>query len=67
MVLIRVDFPSPVWPAILVREATLQHWTIDRLRTDANDIELEPALQQLLFDLRSDAVETDVAFGVHGR
>lgn len=31
------------------------------LRTDTDDIELESALQQLLFNLRCDAVETDVA------
>ena len=32
-------------------------------RTDANDVELKPALEQLLLNLRRDAVETDVVFG----
>ena len=30
--------------------------------TNADDIELKPALQELLLDLRGDAVKTDVAF-----
>jgi hypothetical protein len=34
-------------------------------RTDAHDIELKTALQQLLFNLLGDAVETDVALGEH--
>lgn len=35
-----------------------------RLRlTNANNIELEAALQELLLDLGGDAVETDVALG----
>lgn len=42
-------------------------------RTNADDVELETSLEQLLLDLRGDAVETDVASGensiplVHGR
>jgi hypothetical protein len=35
-------------------------------RTNADDVELEAALQQLLLDLRSDAVETDVGLGEDG-
>jgi len=34
--------------------------------TDADDVELEPSLQQLLLDLLCDAVETDVASGENG-
>lgn len=34
--------------------------------TNANDIELETTLQQLLLDLAGNAVETDVALGVDG-
>lgn len=34
--------------------------------TNANDIELETALQQLALDLGCDAVETNVAARVHG-
>ena len=33
--------------------------------TNADDIELKTTLQQLLLDLRCDAVETDVAPGEH--
>lgn len=35
--------------------------------TNANDVELEAALQQLALNLRCDAVETDMALGVDGR
>lgn len=35
--------------------------------TDADDVELKAALQQLLLDLVGDAVEADVALGVHRR
>lgn len=66
MVLMRVDFPSPVWPVVLIRGAFAYTRAIDRERTDANDIELETALQELLLNLRGDAVETDVALWVHG-
>lgn len=34
-------------------------------RTDADDIELETALEQLALDLLRDAVETDVALRIH--
>lgn len=34
--------------------------------TDADDIELEAPLEQLLLDLSSDAVKTDVALGEDG-
>lgn len=32
--------------------------------TNADDVELETTLQELLLNLRSDAVETDMALGV---
>lgn len=35
-------------------------------RTDADDIELEAALEQLALNLGGDAVETDVGLGVDG-
>lgn len=35
---------------------------MNRNRTNADDVKLETTLQQLAFDLRRDAVETDVAF-----
>lgn len=35
-------------------------------RTNADDIELETTLQELLLNLRSDAVETDMALGKDG-
>lgn len=35
----------------------------DFVRTDADNIELETALQQLLLNLRGDAVETNMALG----
>lgn len=38
---------------------------ISRL-TDANDIELEASLEELLLDLRCDAVKTDVALRKDG-
>lgn len=31
------------------------------MHTDANNVELEPALEKLLLDLRRDAVEADMA------
>lgn len=34
--------------------------------TDADDVELEPSLQQLALDLRCDAIEADMALGVDG-
>ena len=37
------------------------------VHTDANDIELKSALEQLLLNLRRDAVETNVTLWKHGR
>lgn len=36
------------------------------LLTNANNVELESSFQQLALNLRSDAVETDVAVGQNG-
>jgi hypothetical protein len=41
-------------------------WDGEMGRTNADDVELEAALQQLLLDLRSDAVETDMGLGEDG-
>lgn len=37
----------------------------DGRRTDADDVELEAALQELALNLAGDAVETDVALGIN--
>ena len=64
MVLIRVDFPRPVCPA---RDETLDVGTDETsspvLLTNTDDVELKASLQQLLFDLLCDAVETNVTSG----
>jgi hypothetical protein len=69
-VLIRVDLPRPVCP-------DAQHQQKHTLRgrgvylgqiialTNADDIELETALQELALNLRGDAIETNMASGVH--
>ena len=43
---------------------TVSH-SLRAVLTDADDIELETALQQLALDLRCDAVKTDMAPWVH--
>jgi len=68
MVLMRVDFPRPVCPEITkVRECAVEDgtWHCHVELTNADDIELETALQQLALNLRCDAVETNVASWVH--
>ena len=60
MVLMSVDFPSPVWPALHQYEWRQQ---LEARLTNADDVELETALQQLALNLRGDAVEPDVASG----
>jgi hypothetical protein len=81
MVLMRVDFPSPVWPAATrqlldkidetrVNPSKGRDREREREReqhTNADDIELETALQELLLDLLGNAIETDVTFWVDGR
>lgn len=59
MVLIRVDFPRPVWP---VHQFSIKHiWLDKRELTNTHNIELKATFQQLPFDLGSNAIETDMA------
>jgi len=77
MVLIRVDFPRPVWP-VHNKEGTVSRgpektiWIAGErvagcIHTNAHHIELETALQQLPLNLRSDTVEADMAARKDGR
>jgi hypothetical protein len=59
MVLMSVDFPRPVWPAIEVSRGGARVLPVKL--TNANDIELEAPLNGLLLDLLGDAVESDIA------
>lgn len=61
MVLIRVDFPRPVWPSILDQRRSSHQLYVGL--TDADDIELEASLEQLLFDLLGDAIKPNMASG----
>ena len=61
MVLMRVDFPSPVWPVTLGQRHSSCSWNY-RL-TDADDVELEASLEQLLFDLLGNAIKSNMASG----
>ena len=61
MVLMSVDFPSPVCPMRSIEQRHSFTMIKLRRRTDADDIELESSLQELPLDLRRDAVETHVA------
>jgi hypothetical protein len=63
MVLMSVDFPRPVWP--IMHQYTASNKSADRL-TNADDIELETALQKLLLNLLCDAVESDMTSGEDG-
>lgn len=62
MVLIKVDFPSPVWPIQTTSQSniTLISLVKRESRTNTDDIELKSSFQQLPFNLRSDTVETDM-------
>lgn len=60
MVLINVDLPRPVWPAGEVRCALSRRNQLWKL-TNADDVELEAPLDELLLNLLRDAVETDMA------
>jgi hypothetical protein len=68
MVLMSVDLPRPVWPA-LCQNNSPHMMSVYAMpgRTDADDVELEPALHELLLNLLGDAVETDIALRVDGR
>lgn len=65
MVLMSVDLPKPVWPVNPVSfQFGLRDVKTPRQRaplTNANNVELESALQQLALNLRRDAVETNMA------
>ena len=61
MVLIRVDFPSPVWPVTLGQRRS-SHQSYAGL-TDTDDVELEASLEQLLLDLLGDAIKPNMASG----
>ena len=63
MVLIRVDFPRPVWPTLGVSLRSQSRF-LEQL-TNADDVELKAALEELALNLGSDAVETDMALGHH--
>lgn len=39
--------------------------TVNKIRTDNNDIELEASLQQLVFNLLGDGVKTNVGVGAY--
>ncbi len=69
MVLIRVDFPSPVCPETMVRKFPNGYQAVfwEAKLTNADDVELETTLQQLALDLGCDTVETNMAARVHRR
>ena len=64
MVLIIVDLPSPVWPDervhLRVSHACQNAKENANTRTDDDHVELETTLQELVLNLRGDAVETDI-------
>ena len=60
MVLISVDLPSPVCPACASVTAHISITNHKEKRTDDDDVELEPALEKLVFYLLRDGVEPDV-------
>lgn len=71
MVLIKVDLPRPVCPATpLAQEFSEKYagqpWSccVRVTLTDADDVELEAPLDELLLDLLGDAIKTDIALGV---
>lgn len=68
MVLIKVDFPSPVWPKQQQILSIGIKAIKDNLRqpTDTNDIELKATLQELPLNLRGNAVKTDMGARVDG-
>lgn len=77
MVLIRVDFPKPVWPVNHSANGAgykPRHFVVsgryyrnDNTKTRTNDdhVELETTLQELVFNLLGDGVETDVGVGTN--
>lgn len=59
MVLMSVDLPRPVWPALSISLYTRIAGCGEL--TNADDVELEAPLDALLLNLLGDAVETDIA------
>jgi hypothetical protein len=61
-VFIKVDFPRPVWPVRGEIEKRVFFWIgAEKGRhTHEDDVELETSLQELMLDLMSDRVETDI-------
>jgi hypothetical protein len=59
MVLIIVLFPRPVWPAKQTQHR-VSMYNHRRQPTNEDDIKLEAALEELVLDLASDSVETDI-------
>ena len=67
MVLIRVDFPSPVWPSTLREPQIFVSSSNPRvMRTDADHVELEATFEKLAFNLFRDTVKTDMALWDYG-
>ena len=60
MVLMRVDFPRPVWPIERVEQMLTGGGTLQQTHTNDDHVELEATLQELVLNLRGDAVETNV-------
>ena len=65
MVLIKVDFPRPVWPVRMMLDSCQWDDEDHSSLTDAYHVELESALEQFAFNLFCDAIETDMALGHH--
>lgn len=64
MVLMRVDLPNPVWP-IFSFSLSFETAYFCSNPTNADDIELKAAFQQLPLYLVRDAVEANMALGHH--
>ena len=63
MVFIKVDFPSPVWPAYDVSSEISVVAVI--YRTNTNHVELETTFEKFALNLGCDTVKTDMALGHH--
>ena len=62
MVLIKVDFPKPVWPVRMSTRNAIQTALHSTVRTNTDYVKLEAPFQKLALDLVCDAVKADVAF-----
>ena len=63
MVLIKVDFPKPVWPVQTSACNVLPYAPRSVARTNTDHVELEAPFKKLALDLICDAVEADMALG----